>query len=301
MNIAQLSRLRIAQFVVAGAFDYTFTPAGASGQNGPTLAQCESAYSGEDFLVSDFAVSPQGFQQLTIQNAGTYTIEVHGAKAGSYLSGTDGGYGTKMIGEFTLAVNDVVTMVIGQQGVDATNPSSGGSGGGGGGGTYVSINGTIQIVAGGGGGAGGYNSITPGKDALTGTTGGSGYLTAGGIGGLGGGGDNDILTGNGGAGYNGDGIGSSYGNFGKKWNHASTKSKGGDGYNQSGDGGFGGGGGGSYGSGAGGGGFSGGGGGGYTTSTSHYAGGGGSYNNGSNQTNSVLTSGTDGKVVLTKI
>ena len=81
--------------------ELNFTNAGATGQNGPTQTQINTAYDGTT-LDDDVTINTQGIQEWTVPATGTYTFEVYGAQGGrSYLYGLSGyrfhrsdGYGT---------------------------------------------------------------------------------------------------------------------------------------------------------------------------------------------------------------
>jgi hypothetical protein len=226
---------------------HTFTNATATGRNGPTLAQCRSAYSGASWASSttNFNVTTQGIQLWTVPATASYTITCAGAVGGNKIF--TGFAGIVSRGTYALTEGTVVTIVVGQRGLNAG--ASGG--GGGGGGSYVIYNATALIVGGGGGGAGNKSTgsagvFSPSGDGAGGTatnnmggggggytgngsalgTGGggglafvnnavggaqsisSGFAGAGGFGGGGGGSDFNGWSGGGGGGYTG-GAGSS--------------------------------------------------------------------------------------------
>jgi hypothetical protein len=214
----------------------------------------------------------------TAPTTGVYQITAYGAQGGSSIDGGGiGGLGAEFGGTFTLTAGEVLSIVVGGQGL------TGGEDGGGGGGSFVVAPGnTALLVAGGGGGGGGDGGggAVNGGAGLLGTSGGTGLyssnvsLNNGGTGGNGGGGNGSGATG--GGGFFTDGGAGSQGSYtgGKSFLNGAA----GAGVY----GGFGGGGGGSAFSnytGGGGGGFSGGGGGGYVGA----GGGGGSFNSGLNQ------------------
>lgn len=172
---------------------FTFTNASATGQNGPTLGQCQTAYAGQTWLTEYFTVSPQGFQQWTVPVTGNYTIDIAGAPGGGKTTGpgarNPAGQGRRISQTIALNQNDVLVMVVGQSGVQGQYA------GGGGGGTFVIRSGSVLIAAGGGAGDGYYgNDDQRGADAqdvLVGnpSTGGAGGASGGGGGGGGFGGD----------------------------------------------------------------------------------------------------------------
>jgi hypothetical protein len=283
----------------SGDIGITLTPAGASGHTGPTSAQTETAYSAETWYSQFTPSGNTGFQLITINATGDYRIDATGASGGgggggNNVSLTRGGYPTKMSGTFALFSGDVLSIVVGQKGVDDAEVGTD-NGGGGGGGTYVYSGSTPLLVAGGGGG-GAQDSPTDtiGNDASTGTTGNNG-----GSGGSGGAVSENLSDAAGGGGITGDGGEDVAGEGGHSYNNGST---GGDGSgNSGGDGGFGGGGSGdgsTWGGGGGGGGYSGGDG---RDAGGTPPGGGGSYNAGIHQSNNVSPYIQDGSVKIIQI
>ena len=109
---------------------------------------------------------------------GEYNIEAIGA-AGGYdrvsNSAQYRGRGARMIGTFSLCKNEIIQILVGQEGgINSTFYSSGG-----GGGTFV-VRGskTSLIIAGGGGGIMRSHSRHAGCDANTSTTGNPGYSSS---------------------------------------------------------------------------------------------------------------------------
>ena len=285
---------------------YTFTNAGATGQNGPTQTQVNSAYLTTN-LNGSVTVSPQGMQNFTIPFSGAYRIEAYGAQGGP-----NWGMGAYIAGDFTFTAGQVLKIAVGQQGGSAN--SSHGSGGGG---SFVAINNATVplIVAGGGGGKGA--SVTSVQAFSHGTTSTTGQTpTGGGPGGTGGGGgaaangatggtsvtagagstSSTWASGGGGFYTNGGMYAGNVLNGGRAY---LNNALGGDASGNSGNspGGFGGGGG-CGDRGAGGGGFSGGGGG---TANTSGGGGGGSFNAGANQVNTSGINTGHGRVLITRL
>ena len=296
----------------AGLFvftSFTFQPIVSAGSpTGPTLAQMQSAYSGQTWLSSYFTIgSYQGYQRWTVPATGTYTIECGGGMGGDGLQyyGSNIGtyaYGALISGNFSLTAGNVLEMVIGVKG-----GSSGGAHGnenGGGGGTFVQnvTTNTLLIVAGGAGGmpspvygtsctrtvsnghgqsgnSGGYPTTTC-YTSVSAATGGAGGNAAGSLHGAAGGGYNSNGA-NGGTHCSTAIGGLSYGNglVGGAGNSCYDPTRT--------NGGFGGGGGGMLGTPGAGGGYSGGSVGGAWSSESTYGGGGGSYNVGTSQINTA--------------
>ena len=279
---------------VANNTIYTFTNANATGRLGPTQAQVNSAYSGTT-LAEKVTINIQGIQEWQIPQSGLYLIETWGAAGGRGHTShnLDPGNGAYLRGKFTLSNGELIKILVGQSGQDATADG----GGGGGGGSFVVKGTTALIIAGGGGGGGGRvnqhgvdaNLLISGTQSAnnTGTPGQSGQGGSGGGESWGSGGGGGFL-GNGGNGGNPSTGGLSFSNGATG---GLTKP------NYPAFGGFGGGGGVAY-SGGGGGGYSGGAGG---PNGEPYAagGGGGSFNSGIDQNNTTGVTQGHGKVTIT--
>jgi hypothetical protein len=240
---------------------HTFTNATATGRNGPTLAQCRTAYStatwAQDATNLYLNMTTQGIQLWKVPVTGSYTITCAGARGGTPVSYTTytGGSGAIMSGTFTLNKGDIVKIAVGQKGVEYLYT------GGGGGGTFVTKNdNTPLIVAGGGGGSG--TDGGSGKNASTSSSGtvGNNANYAGGTNGNGGQGAGQSGWGLPGAGIIGDGNNSTMvtGDVNAK-SFINGAIGGAAGYGTGAPGGFGGGGAGGNNGGSGGGGYSGGG------------------------------------------
>ena len=214
-------------------------------------------------------------QSYAVQVSGTYGITATGAQGGSSTdTGTTGGLGAAVSGNFALQSGDQLLFVVGGVG-----QAGGNQGGGGGGGSFVYVDtdksGTITrgdnllLAAGGGGGAGYRNNGNGGYSAND--PGGSGT----GSGGASGGSSN--FNGAGGAGINGAGVNGAglRGGFGAP--NITSNGSGNTMLTTGGNGGYGGGGGA---------GFTGGGGGGYT---------GGAGGDGDLNANPVNTAGGGGR------
>ncbi|MFM2018299.1 MAG: hypothetical protein RL007_1955 [Bacteroidota bacterium] len=228
----------------------------------------------------------------------TIHVEARGAAGGSVTTScaATGGRGAMMSGDFTVTPGEVLTIMVGQQGL--TN----GSDAGGGGGTFVVRTGNVPLLcAGGGGGAtnniGSCGGNRNGIDATITTSGtaSANGVVAGGINGNGGGASTG--SGGGGGGFYTDGVAGTglANNNGKAFVNGGA---GGTGNNND-FGGYGGGGAGWFtgGNGGGGGGYSGGG----TSGSQPFSGGGGggSYNAGTNQVNTAGVQTGNGIVVIT--
>lgn len=282
---------------------FTFTNAGATGRNGPTLANCLATYNTATYPwlsnTAYFNMITQGIQLWTVPTTGTYRITAIGAKGASVSATVLGGNGARMIGDFTFSTGTVLAILVGQQGTQ-TPVSTGNKGGGGG--SFVwqyssGVNGLLIAAGGGGGSQGTTNGV-----AASITTSGTLQGNAGGTAGINGNGTTN------GAGWYSNGTlyltGSAA--YGSVVAFSPTNGGvGGDGYlaDTPHAGGFGGGGGGggspaSTAAGGGGGGYSGGAGG---TNSVSSGGGGGSYNGGSNQSNTAGIGTGMGSVTITKI
>jgi hypothetical protein len=273
--------MSIRHFLLAAA---TATATGLSAQ----VATQTLNYTGS---VQSFTV-PAGVTSIT--------IDARGAQGGGGIGGS-GGLGARMVGTYSVTPGQVLSVVVGQQGLQQVGGNSQNSSGGGGG-SFVYLAGgspTLFVAAGGGGGRCNYSGSpvlhagAAGTVVANGNASNDGY--AGGTGGLGG---SQSSYGGGGTGWlgNGNGPSGSGGQGYNTWTGGLGLCCFGGGGN-GGAGGFGGGGGGgnAYGGGGGGGGYSGGGAGG----DPNHGGGGGSLSNGTNQSNTSGYQSGDGVVMIT--
>jgi hypothetical protein len=136
-----------------GLYSFTtfkFTPCGAIGRTGPTLAQCQTAYSAVAWAQNTqfFNMTTQGIQLWTVPVTGNYIFVCAGAQGGGRLKGTG------IIIQATLALTQgtILKILVGQSGVVGTaNADTGGGGGA----TFIATgNNQPVLVAGGGGGSG---------------------------------------------------------------------------------------------------------------------------------------------------
>jgi hypothetical protein len=294
---------------------HTFTPAGSVGQYGPTLSQLTSSYSSASWIngPGNIAMNDQGIQLWPVPSGGTYRITAAGGKGGG--ANGNGGIGAVMRGDFSLQAGQTLRIIVGQRGYNGFGDGNSRNGGGGGA-SVVSIveNGELLIIAGGGAGItdntfdpdSNRNARTGQNSTDDGSYGRSTYWWT-----QGSAGPNWDGGGGGSWGSNGESYGSQRDAYGR--NLQSSAPIGGLGRVGSGSysnpkgghGGFGGGGGSGIESGApgGGGGFRGGNAG-YSQTSTYVNGnngtGGGSYNNGSNQSNSISSTG-DGYVTIQKL
>ncbi|MFN8393185.1 MAG: HYR domain-containing protein [Bacteroidia bacterium] len=227
-------------------------------------------------------------------------IDARGAQGGSVTTtcAATGGLGARMRGDVSVTPGEVISIMVGQQGL--TN----GSDAGGGGGSFVVRTGNVPlVVAGGGGGAtNNIGSCGSNRDGINATITTSGTASANGLvagGTNGNGGGASTGSGGGGGGFLTDGTAGQglANNNGKSYLNGGA---GGTGNNND-FGGYGGGGAGWFtgGNGGGGGGYSGGG----TSGSQPFTGGGGggSYNIGTNQVNAAGFQTGNGQVIITPI
>ncbi len=138
---------------------FSFSTAGSTGYNGPTLEQCLITYTYSLWTknTSYFNITTRGIQLWTVPTTATYRITAGGAAGGNNLvNGLTGGKGAVITTDVSLSQNQTIAIVVGQKGTNRSNTSSGYYGGAGGGGTFIYDNDTITyyLVSGGGGGAG---------------------------------------------------------------------------------------------------------------------------------------------------
>jgi hypothetical protein len=311
---------------------HTFTAAGAGGRSGPTLANCQSAYASTSWKNNSdvFGMNIQGIQRWKVPQTGRYRIVTVGAPGGRACDNTAGwGSGTSMQGDFNLTAGTWLNILVGQRGInDPAYATYGGgtrmsAGGGGGSGVWLDSATEPLIMSGGGGGSTDQpeafrTSRHSATDATTGTSGQAGWIdggprsgATGGVSGQGGAVPCTQSASSAGAGGGFKSAGQSCGAGGGERlqtngtgglaNTGDSNRNGNGGQNMHGGFGGGGGAGGWYGDSGGGGGYSGGGAGDDSSRTA--GGGGGSYNAGSNQSNSLLSSGQTGhgSVTITRL
>ncbi|XP_070091725.1 ALK tyrosine kinase receptor isoform X2 [Equus caballus] len=173
---------------------WLFTTCGASGPHGPTQAQCNNAYRNSNLSVVVGSEGPlKGIQTWKVPATDTYSISGYGAAGGKGGKNTMmRSHGVSVLGIFNLEKDDMLYILVGQQGEDAC-PSTNrliqkvcigennvieeeirvnrsvhewaGGGGGGGGATYVfkmkdGVPVPLIIAAGGGGRAYGAKTDT---------------------------------------------------------------------------------------------------------------------------------------------
>ncbi|KAL0242450.1 hypothetical protein GEMRC1_005013 [Eukaryota sp. GEM-RC1] len=160
------SNSQYKKFVLSSVpFPFTFTNAGKTGRNGPSLEDCIGAYNHEYFKnIQNFNVI-DGIQHWTVSLTGMYRIECAGARGGNngYTTSTKPGKGAVMIGEFELKSAQIIKILVGQVGCDGQNTGDSRAGGGGGG-SFVVLDSSPLIVAGGGNGQNNCSWNTNGPD-----------------------------------------------------------------------------------------------------------------------------------------
>jgi hypothetical protein len=143
----------------------TFTNAGVTGRNGPTLSQIQSAYSSTSWTqnTSYLNMTTQGIQRWTVPETRSYTFIVcgaHGAMGTGSTTGSRGGRGAFITSTFNLTHGDILYLIVGQAG----SYDTGNGGGGGASVVYNSTTNTLLYIAGGGGGTR-QNASVNGTDA----------------------------------------------------------------------------------------------------------------------------------------
>jgi hypothetical protein len=136
---------------------HTFTSAGITGANPPTIAQLRTAYTTSNAWEDTYLKQGdyQGYQDWTVPVSGTYDFTAAGA-SGYDGSGAGGvGRGAIVKGRVSLTKGEIITIVCGQRGAA---PSSGSTWGGSGGGTFVVRKTGKQPLFIAGGGSGEANS-----------------------------------------------------------------------------------------------------------------------------------------------
>jgi hypothetical protein len=289
---------------------HTFTTAGKSGKDGPTLDEVRKAYSEISWAQNSeyLNIITQGIQEWKVPVSGSYTIRAVGAGVPNNSSYTINGLNNYQKGIdatiiTTLIKGEVIKILVGQiPGPENPNirTQRGGAGG-----TFVVRGKQTPIIIAGGGGSRGVVSAILGSNATTSNVGQSGggsqYFGVGGTDGNGGKIGYNPYSG-GGGGLISNGENGAYGNGGFSFINGGK-----GGYyimeNNGSEGGFGGGGGsGGSAAGAGGGGYSGGGSGGVDSDNSiswTSGGGGGSYSITGKFDSAVANNNDNGFVVIT--
>jgi hypothetical protein len=151
----------------------TFSPGGAIGRLGPSLAQARTGLTGPETdnwkNNTEFFNTTNGIQLWTVPVSGTYRIEAWGAQ-GSTATGGTGGLGARMRGDFALTEGEIIRILVGQNAPNTSGRENLSSSGGGG--SFVvkspyDTNQSILVIAGGGGGTGNERPSTSNAHTLT--------------------------------------------------------------------------------------------------------------------------------------
>uniref|UniRef100_A0A8C2CH50 Tyrosine-protein kinase receptor n=1 Tax=Cyprinus carpio TaxID=7962 RepID=A0A8C2CH50_CYPCA len=170
---------------VISAVKWIFHTCGATGQDGPTPTQCTNSYRNTNVNVTVGTKGPfKGIQMWRVPETRKYRITAYGAAGGRSVQAVHKSHGVYMTGDFLLQKDELLYILVGQEGEDACpnvsnpfyqyipmlseqqGPSTNktqlkGGGGGGGGGTYIFkvVNGVhIPLLIAAGGGGRGYSS-----------------------------------------------------------------------------------------------------------------------------------------------
>ena len=190
---------------------FTFTPAGATGRNGPILSAAVSAYTATAPWVTNtsyFNMTTQGYQLWTAPRTGSYTVRAAGAASTASVAL----HGAIVERTLSLTKGQILQLVVGQMGARSAGFESSG-----GGGSFVASGLTPAtgdcLLAAGGSGGNNFDANPPAawtKGQST-TSGGTVALANGGAGGTDGGGGGAIYGAvAGGGGFIGNGVGGSF-------------------------------------------------------------------------------------------
>ncbi|KAM5126916.1 ALK tyrosine kinase receptor-like, partial [Mantella aurantiaca] len=141
---------------------WLFTTCGASGPQGPSQKLCDESY--QNFSVMVGTGSQRGVQMWRVPETNRYRISGYGAAGGMGVKTPMRAHGTALVGVFELQKDDILYILVGQQGEDAcpradpilkmvcigeNNLIE----------EEIRVNGSINEWAGGGGGGGGATHI----------------------------------------------------------------------------------------------------------------------------------------------
>lgn len=153
---------------------HTFTSCEKEGRTGPSLSQCQSAYSGTELLSGDYGYTVnQGIQSFIVPETGDYKIKAYGPRGVNKNNNV--GKGAIMEGVFSLNSGERIQILVGQFSVyNGDQFWQGGSGG-----TFVALgesnsSASPLVVAGGGGTNRSATSFVSTMNASTGTSGNTG-------------------------------------------------------------------------------------------------------------------------------
>ncbi|XP_077341503.1 ALK tyrosine kinase receptor-like [Lithobates pipiens] len=141
---------------------WLFTTCGASGPHGPSQKLCDESY--ENFSVIVGTATQRGVQIWRVPETNRYRISGYGAAGGMGVKTPTRAHGTALVGVFELQKDDILYILVGQQGEDAcpradpilkmvcigeNNVIE----------EEIRVNGSVNEWAGGGGGGGGATYI----------------------------------------------------------------------------------------------------------------------------------------------
>ncbi|MFT6143603.1 MAG: hypothetical protein ACJAZO_001503 [Myxococcota bacterium] len=130
---------------------HTFSTCGSTGQTGPTLDSCRSAYTTDWDETDSFNMDVDGIQLWTVPQTGLYRVVAQGAGGGRSSSSIAQALGAEVAATLQLTAGDVLQLLVGQRG--RSNATHGNESGGSGGTFIVTANDVPLVVAGGAGGA----------------------------------------------------------------------------------------------------------------------------------------------------
>ncbi|MEE6473646.1 hypothetical protein FKM82_010120 [Ascaphus truei] len=155
--------------LITNLYPYTpgywlFTTCGASGPHGPSQKLCDDAYEKSNLSVLVGTGTHRGVQVWRVPETNTYRISGYGAAGGKGGKTSSRAHGTSILGIFKLQKDDILHILVGQQGEDAcpransvlqlvcigeNNEIE----------EEIRINGSVNEWAGGGGGGGGATYV----------------------------------------------------------------------------------------------------------------------------------------------
>lgn len=133
---------------------HRFTNCSQTGNTGPAISACRTSYNTSwDADDQYYTMNTQGIQEWVVPIGGVYRITVAGAQGGGGGSiSVAGAEGAIVRGDVTLNRDDVLKILVGQQGLSGGGAHGNENGGGGGSFVTDASNNPIMIAGGGGGG-----------------------------------------------------------------------------------------------------------------------------------------------------